>query len=81
MPFSRGTRNCLGKPSAQGEIYMSLARIIRNFARLERDENGIVKVVSGISCMRLIEGIPILGTILAFRLTEKGRGNVRIIFK
>ena len=55
---------------------MSLARILRNFARLERDENGIVKVVSGISCMRLIEGIPIFGTILAFRRQRRDEGTL-----
>lgn len=47
MSFFQGTRNFLGQSSVQAEIYMSLARILRNSSRFERDENGIAKAAGG----------------------------------
>jgi cytochrome P450 len=70
MPFSKGTRNCIGQPLAHAEIYMTLAHVLRMFCRLERDgEGGVV----GVKGMRLYE--------MGFPSPEEGRGNVRIVLE
>jgi cytochrome P450 len=40
MPFSRGMRHCLRQPLVYAEIYMTLATVLRTFAKIERGKMG-----------------------------------------
>ena len=74
VPFSRGTRNCIGQTLAMAEIYFTLAVFLRTFARLDGDG-----MVSG---MRLWEtdrrDVDLKRDFLAGQ-PEKGRGNLQVI--
>ena len=47
VPFSKGTRHCLGQPLAYAELYMTLANVLRIFMTLERGGDGTVTGVKG----------------------------------
>jgi cytochrome P450 len=47
VPFSKGTRHCLGQPLAYAELYMTLANVLRIFMTLERGGDGMVTGVKG----------------------------------
>jgi cytochrome P450 len=81
MPFSRGTRNCLGQPLANAEIYMTLANVLRAFARLERDDNGKVIGVKGMKLYETDRRDVDMKSDMGFPAPEKGRGNTRLILE
>jgi cytochrome P450 len=81
MPFSKGSRNCIGQPLAYAELFMTLANVLRAFVRLERDGSGKVTKVKG---MRLYEtdrrDTDMKGD-FGFPAPERGRGNMRVILE
>ena len=81
MPFSRGTRNCLGQPLAYAEIYMTLANVLRTFARLERDDNGKVVGAKGMTLYETDRRDVDMKSDMGFPAPEKERGNTRLILE
>ncbi|KAH8650645.1 cytochrome P450 monooxygenase [Tricladium varicosporioides] len=79
MPFSRGSRNCVGKELANAEIYITLAIFLRTFARLERDKDGKVVGVKGLGLFETEEQDVVFARDFGFPSPEKGRGDVRVI--
>lgn len=81
VPFSKGTRRCLGQPLANAELYMTLANVLRTFATLERNGDGAVVGVKG---MRLYEtdrrDVDLVHD-MGFPSPEKGRGNLRLVLE
>lgn len=81
IPFSKGTRNCIGQPLAHAELFMTLANVLRTFVRLERDATGKVLGTRG---MRLYEtdrrDTDMRGD-FGFPAPERGRGNMRVILE
>ncbi len=71
----------MGQPLAHAELYMSLATIIRNFVRLDRDETGKVKGVTGMKLYETDRRDTDLRHDFGFPTPEKGRGDVRVIFE
>jgi cytochrome P450 len=81
MPFSRGTRNCIGQPLAYAELYMTLANLLRTFVTLERNENGVATGVKGMKLWETDRRDTDLKADYGFPFPEKGRGNMRIILE
>lgn len=79
MPFSRGTRHCLGQPLAHAEIYMTLANVLRTFCRLER--NGEVARVEGMKLYETDRRDVDMKCDMGFPSPEIGRGNIRIVLE
>jgi cytochrome P450 len=81
MPFSKGTRNCIGQPLAHAEIYMTLAHVLRVFCRLERDGEGGVVGVKGMRLYETDRRDVDMRCDMGFPSPEEGRGNVRILLE
>lgn len=81
VPFAKGTRHCLGQPLAHAEIYMTIANVLRTFARVERDNNGEVIVVKGLKLYETDRRDTDLKRDLGFPSPEKGRGNMRMMIE
>ncbi|KAH6662329.1 cytochrome P450 [Halenospora varia] len=81
MPFSRGSRNCVGKELANAEIYMTLAIFLRTFARLERDEKGKVVGVRGLRLFETEREDVVFARDFGFPSPKKGRGDVRVVLE
>jgi cytochrome P450 len=81
MPFSRGTRNCIGQPLAYAELFMTLAVVLRTFVRLERDENGAVTGVKGMRLYETDRRDTDMTADFGFPAPEQGRGNMRVILE
>ncbi|TVY18026.1 Cytochrome P450 monooxygenase sdnE [Lachnellula arida] len=81
VPLSKGTRQCLGQPLAYAEVHMTLAYVLRTFARVERDENGQVTAVKGIRLYETDRRDTDLRRELGLPQPEKGRGTMRMIIE
>jgi hypothetical protein len=81
MLFSRGRRKFLGQALAQTEIFISFASILCNVARLDRDDNQVVKGVIGMKLYETDRRDTDLRHDFDFLTPEKGRGNVKIIIE
>ncbi|KAH7317888.1 cytochrome P450 [Rhexocercosporidium sp. MPI-PUGE-AT-0058] len=81
VPFSKGTRNCVGQPLAYSELFMTLANVLRTFARLERDDTGAVVGVSGMKLYETDRRDVDMKRDFGFPSPERGRGNMRIILE
>lgn len=80
MPFSRGTRNCIGQPLAHAEIFMTLANVLRTFVRLEKDENG-VEVAKGMKLYETDRRDTDMKADFGLAGPEMGRGDMRLILE
>ncbi len=78
VPFSRGTRNCIGQTLANVEIYLTLALFLRTFARIEKNETG-ERVVKGIQLWETDRRDVDIKRDMMDSTPEKGRGNMRMI--
>lgn len=81
VSFSKGTRHCLGMPLAHAEIYITLSRVLRTFARLERNDTGQVATIKGIKLYETDRGDVDMKADMGFPSPEKGRGNIRVILE
>ncbi|KAG4434747.1 hypothetical protein IFR05_009773 [Cadophora sp. M221] len=81
VPFSKGTRNCVGQPMAYFELFMTLANVLRTFARLERDDLGTIVGVSGMKLYETDRRDVDMKRDFGFPSPEKGRGNMRILLE
>lgn len=81
VPLSKGTRQCLGRPLAHAELYMTLARVLRTFAGVAKDEDGEVIGVRGIKLYETDRRDTDMKRDLGFPAPEKGRGNMRMIIE
>ena len=81
MPFSKGTRHCLGQPLAYAELYMTLTNVLRTFARLERNENGDVTGVKGMRLYETDRRDTDLVHDMGFPSPADGRGNLRLVLE
>lgn len=79
MPFSKGTRNCLGWPLAYAELYLTIPIVARIFLSLDRDEDGKVTGVKGMKLFETDRRDIDMKKDLGFPSPEDGRGNVRIV--
>lgn len=79
MPFSKGTRNCLGYPLAYMEIYMTIANVARTFLRLDRDEMGRVLGVQGMKLFETDRRDVDMKKDLGLPAPEDGRGDIRVV--
>lgn len=80
MPFSRGTRNCIGQPLAHAEIFMTLANVLRTFVRLEKDENG-VEAAKGMKLYETDRRDTDMKADFGLAVPEMGRGDMRLILE
>jgi cytochrome P450 len=81
VPFSKGTRQCLGQPLAHAELHMTIANVLRTFVRVERDAKGEVIGVKGIKLYETDRRDTDMKRDLGFPSPEKGRGNMRMIIE
>lgn len=81
MPFSKGTRNCLGWPLAHMELYLSIAIVARTFLTLEKDDGGKVVEVKGMRLWETDRRDTDMKKDLGFPAPEDGRGNMRIVLE
>jgi cytochrome P450 len=81
MPFSRGTRNCIGQPLAYAELFMTLANVLRTFVRLERNGNGVVTGLKGMKLYETDRRDTDMRGDFGFPAPERGRGNMRVILE
>lgn len=81
MPFSKGTRNCIGYPLAYIELYTSIAKVARTFLKVDRDEKGKVLGVSGMKLFQTDRRDTDIKRDMGFPSPEQGRGNMRIIIE
>lgn len=79
MPFSKGTRNCLGYPLAYMELYMAIANVARTFLRVERDDAGKALGVHGMELFETDRRDTDMKKDLGFPASEDGRGNIRVV--
>lgn len=79
MPFSKGTRNCLGYPLAYMELYMAIANVARTFLRVERDDAGKALGVHGMELFETDRRDTDMKKDLGFPAPEDGRGNIRVV--
>lgn len=82
IPFSKGTRNCIGINLAWAELYLTLAMVLRTFVRTSEEETKSGEKVIEVAGMSLYEtdrrdvdmaadyGLPKCAV---------GRGNVMIV--
>ncbi|KAE8445439.1 hypothetical protein EG329_013452 [Mollisiaceae sp. DMI_Dod_QoI] len=81
MPFSKGTRNCIGYPLAHVEFYLTIATVLRTFLKLEKDDEGSVIGVSGMKLFETDRRDTDMKKDLGFPSPEDGRGNMRVILE
>ncbi|CZR65666.1 related to trichodiene oxygenase [cytochrome P450] [Phialocephala subalpina] len=81
MPFSKGTRNCLGWPLANAELYLTIPIVARTFLSLERDDEGKVVGVKGMKLFETDRRDTDMKKDLGFSAPEDGRGNMRIVIE
>ncbi|KAL2065271.1 hypothetical protein VTL71DRAFT_2940 [Oculimacula yallundae] len=81
VPFSKGTRNCVGQPLAYSELYMTLACVLRTFVRLERDEDGVVTGTRGMELFETDRRDTDMKRDFGFPSPVKGRGNMRVVLE
>ncbi|PVH78516.1 cytochrome protein [Cadophora sp. DSE1049] len=81
VPFSKGTRNCVGQPMAYSELFMTLANVLRTFARLERSDDGAITGVWGMELFETDRKDTDMKRDFGFPSPEKGRGNMRIVLE
>lgn len=79
VAFSKGSRNCVGQPMANAELFMTLANILRTFARLEKNNVGTVVGVRGMELFQTDRRDTDMKRDFGFPSPEKGRGNMRIV--
>ncbi|KUJ14554.1 cytochrome P450 [Mollisia scopiformis] len=79
MPFSKGTRNCLGYQLAYMEMYMGIAQLARTFLRIERNDEGKVLGVGGMKLYQTDRRDTDMKKDSGFPLPEDGRGNMRLV--
>ncbi len=82
VPFSKGTRNCIGYPLAYAELYLTIATVARNFLSIERDDDdGGILGVKGMKLFETDRRDTDMKRDLGFPAPEKGRGNIRIVLE
>jgi cytochrome P450 len=81
VPFSKGTRHCIGQPLAHAEIYMTLVNVLRTFCRLERDNRGGLASVKGMRLYETDRRDVDLRADMGFASPEKGRGSFRVVLE
>src|SRR3954469_23025984 len=80
IPFSKGTRRCLGMDMAYTELYITTAVILRTFVRSEVGEDGSVRV-SGMRLWKTDRRDVDMKADFGLPRCVEGRGDVRVVLE